>query len=276
MVEMNVVTVGALYCYPIKSCRGISLDVATVLATGLLQDRRWMLVNEQGKFITQRDIPKIALIVPALLESGLCINAPNMPTLEVRGTSTACPVKVMVWKDVCPAFDEGQDAAGWFSEFIGVPLRLVRFDDDFVRLSGRDWTADIDAPNQFSDGFPFLAIGSASLHDLNSRMAVPLPMDRFRPNLVLYGLEPYAEDNIDTLTSDALSLQAVKPCTRCKVTTVDQSTGLILSTEPFSTLMKYRRHAALRGVTFGQNMILRAGVGSMLKVGQSLQVNYRA
>jgi uncharacterized protein YcbX len=264
-----------LYIYPIKSCRGIELDNVTVLATGFTQDRRWMLVNEQGRFLTQRELPQLALIAPTLAGIGLTVHAPGMTPLVVTGTRTQA-MSVTVWKDQCRAFDEGEQAADWFTQFLGSAVRLVRFDDTQLRLSSRDWTGELPAANLFSDGFPLLVIGQASLTDLNSRLTRPLPMNRFRPNIVVTGLQAYEEDRVDEFSSGDLCLRAVKPCTRCKITTTDQATGIAQGMEPLSTLMQYRRNAQLRGVTFGQNLIICAGIGQRLHVGETLQVTYKS
>ncbi|MGD9841696.1 MAG: MOSC domain-containing protein [Steroidobacteraceae bacterium] len=273
---MNSAKICGLYIYPLKSCRGISLDTASVQATGLANDRRWMLVNDQGRFLTQRELPKMALIVPALSGQGMVIEAPGMPLLSVSGVMSDGVVDVTIWKDTCRAISEGEQAAAWFSEFLGVSTRLVRFDDTQTRLSSHDWTGEIDAANQFSDGFAMLTISEASLADLNARMDIPLPMNRFRPNLVLQGLDAYAEDGIHELVAGDLHLRVVKPSTRCKITTIDQLTGVSQGSEPLASLMKYRRNPQLRGVTFGQNLIISTGVGTSLQVGQTLQVTYQA
>ncbi len=273
---MSQVMVAGLFVYPIKSCRGISLDAATVRATGLAHDRRWMVVNEQGKFVTQREQAHMALIAPQLQGDGLTVTAPGMPALAVAGTNTDQVRTVTVWRDQCPAYDEGDVAATWLSTFLGTAVRLVRFDDAHQRLSSTEFTGDTPAYNQFSDGFAMLAISNASLSDLNSRMTLALPMNRFRPNLVLDGLPAYGEDEVHELQVGGLSLRAVKPCTRCKITTTDQDTGVAQGTEPLSTLMKYRRHPQLRGVTFGQNLIVIAGAGEQLKLGDQLAVSFRS
>lgn len=271
---MTEVTISGLFVYPIKSCAGIALEQATLTVTGLEQDRRWMLVNEKGRFVTQREQGRLALIIPTLQGAGLQVSAPDMPSLAIAGTSQDLPVTVTVWNDQCRAFDEGEAAAQWFSRFLGQAVRLVRFDDSQQRPSNRDWTGDTEAYNQFSDGFPVLAIADASLADLNSRLPAPLPMNRFRPNVVLAGLPAYGEDELYELRAEQWCLRVVKPCTRCKITTTDQTTGVSQGTEPLSTLMKYRRNPTLRGVTFGQNLIVIAG--GKLSLGQSLQVSYRS
>jgi uncharacterized protein YcbX len=268
-------TLNGLFVYPIKSCAGTALASAELAATGLRHDRRWMLVNDQGQFITQREHSQLALIKPTLQGSGVLIDAPGMSTLAVQGTSLAQPCAVNVWKDQCRAYDEGAQSSAWFSEFLGQPVRLVRFADDQQRISSREWTGDINALNQFSDGFPLLVISLASLADLNARLSTTLPMNRFRPNLVMDGLPAYGEDKVHEFVMGDVRLRIVKPCTRCKITTTDQETGIARGPEPLDTLRGYRLDKVLRGVTFGQNAIIVAGVGSSLQVGQSVQVSAR-
>jgi uncharacterized protein len=264
-----------LHVYPIKSCRGISVQTATVLATGLRHDRRWMLVNEQGRFVTQREQSKLALIEPRMLspqaqDTALEVRAPDMPLLMVSANSSGRSVRATIWNDEVAAFDEGEAASRWFSRFLDVPVRLLRFDDAQSRLSNRDWTGETVAYNRFSDGFPMLLISQASLDDLNSRMSVALPMNRFRPNIVVDDLPAYGEDELQEFGNDDLRLRAVKPCTRCKITTTDQTTGRVDTKEPLATLMQYRRNAALRGVVFGQNVIVVSGAGAQIAIGQTL------
>lgn len=274
-MSTHAAVITGLYIYPIKSCAGIALEQAQLSATGLANDRRWMLVNEQGRFVTQREQGRLALITPTLHDAGLLINAPDMPTLAVTGTLRDNPVAVTVWSDQCQAFDEGDQAAHWFSSFLGLAVRLVRFDETQRRTSSQEWTHEVRALNQFSDGFPMLLISTASLADLNSRLPEALPMNRFRPNLVVEGLPAYAEDTVHELVVDAIRLRVVKPCTRCKITTIEQTTGISQGFEPLNTLRGYRRNAALKGVTFGQNVVIVSGIGSHLQVGQALDVSLR-
>jgi len=272
---MNQPIISGLFIYPIKSCAGTTLTHAQLATTGLRNDRRWMLVNEQGGFVTQREQGRLALITPTLLGDGMHIDAPGMATLEVPGTSQLRPCSVTVWNDRCQAYDEGVMASSWFSDFLKQPVRLVRFAEDQQRISNREWTGEVQALNQFSDGFPLLVISTASLADLNSRLSTALPMNRFRPNLVIDGLPAYAEDQVHELIAGEVRLRVVKPCTRCKITTTDQTTGIAQGAEPINTLRSYRLDTALRGVTFGQNVIIVAGVGNQLQVGQSLLVTWR-
>lgn len=270
-----MITIAALNIYPVKSCAGIALTRATLTPTGLANDRRWMLVNAQGRFLTQREISKMALITPELQGSGVVLSAPGMPTLSVAGTDTRVLAEVTVWRDRAAAFDEGEVAAEWLSTFLQQAVRLVRFDPAHRRASSRDWTGEVEALNQFSDGYPILAISNASLADLNRRLTQPLPMNRFRPNIVLDGLEAYGEDRVHELQAGAVHLRVVKPCTRCKITTTEQATGIAQGPEPLATLRSYRWNAALKGVTFGQNVVIVEGYGAELSVGQELHPTFR-
>lgn len=271
---MATAVIAELNIYPVKSCAGIPLQHATLAATGLGGDRHWMLVNERRRFVTQRESPRMALIAPHPEGAGVTLSAPGMPALFVPGTATA-PAEVTVWRDRCAAFDEGDQAAEWLSSFLQQPVRLVRFDTAQRRLSNQEWTGEIQAQNEFSDGYPILAISNASLADLNGRLPQPLPMNRFRPNLVLDGLQPYDEDRIGELHAGPIRLRVVKPCTRCKVTTTDQATGVAQGPEPLNTLRGYRWNAQLKGVLFGQNVVVAAGIGAELQVGQALQIDWK-
>lgn len=264
-------SIAALHIYPVKSCAGIELQKATLSSTGFAGDRQWVLVDEKRRFITQRQVPQMALIKPSLQGQALTLAAPGMSPISIAGEDTRRPTEVTVWGDQCAGFDEGLDAAEYLSAFLRRQVRLVRFDASRRRLSNRDWTGDIEAANQFSDGFPLLAISNASLADLNSRLQRPLPMNRFRPNIVLDGLDAYGEDAVGEFHANDIRLRVVKPCTRCKITTTDQASGAADGIEPLQTLRTYRWDEPLKGVMFGQNLIIVAGVGSELSVGQTLQ-----
>jgi len=180
--------------------------------------------------------------------------------------------EVLIWRDRCPAWDEGEVAARWLSEFLARDVRLVRFDPAHRRLSDPHWTGDTSALTRFSDGYALLAISRASLADLNARLPAPLPVERFRPNLVLDGLPPYGEDGLrDLWLGERVRLRVVKPCARCIITTTNQQTGLVEGEEPLRTLKTYRWDEALHGVTFGQNVIVVAGAGESLSRGVRLR-----
>jgi uncharacterized protein len=269
-------TIKALNVYPVKSCRGIPLQEAHITETGFSFDREWLIVGENFRFITQREEPRLALIETALDGNYLHLHAPGMQReLAVKLDADGPRVEVVCWRDLCAGFDSGEHAANWLSEYLGAKRRLVRFDRSRKRISNTEWTGGREALNQFSDGFPWLVISQASLDDLNSRLPSPLPMNRFRPNIVIEGVQPHAEDRIEELVSEKVRLRLVKPCTRCAITTTDQATGERNSNQPLRTLKQYRFSSELKGVMFGQNAILAAGLGERLRVGMGFEAVWR-
>lgn len=269
------ITLASLHVYPVKSCRGIEIAQSELTATGLRHDREWMIVTPTGRCITQREEPRLALIDTWLDDEGLQLGLPDCKDLFVPFNKRGEAMTVTIWNDRCGAFDMGNEAAALLEEFLGKPYRLVRFNPAGKRPSDHAWTGATIALNFFSDGFPLLAIGSASLADLNTRLTQPLPTNRFRPNLVLEGLEPYAEDRLHEIASDDVRLRMVKPCTRCRITTIDQKTGAADGVEPLNVLRAYRFSHDLKGVLFGQNVIPVSGIGSTLGVGQTFEPFWR-
>lgn len=265
----------ALNIYPVKSCRGIALTQARLTETGFDHDREWLVTTPEGRFLTQRERPLLAQIETALSGDQLVLRKPRGADLTLPLNMTGREIEVTCWRDRCAAFDAGEEAAAWLSEHLGQPSRLVRFDQRRRRSSAEEWTQGVEAFNQFSDGFPWLLISQASLDELNTRLKQPLPMNRFRPNIVVDGLAPFGEDEVHEFVAGNVRLRAVKPCTRCAITTTDQITGERLTEEPLKTLKEFRFDRALRGVTFGQNMVLSSGLGSELKVGQRLDVTWK-
>jgi hypothetical protein len=266
-----VISLAALHLYPVKSCRGVPAAEATVTAAGLEHDREWMIVTPEGRFLTQREEPRLALVATAVDAAALTLSSAGAGSIRVPLEQHGDAREVTVWRDRCVGLDQGEDAARWLTDLLGRAVRLVRFAAGQRRLSDPVWTGGLEAQNRFSDGFALLATSLASLADLNSRLPRPLPMDRFRPNLVLDGLPPYGEDALADLVAGTLRLRRVKPCTRCRITTTDQGTGVVDGEEPLRTLKMYRWDPALRGVTFGQNLIVVAGAGARLRVGDTLQ-----
>jgi uncharacterized protein len=238
--------------YPIKSCRGIALSEWETDTFGLRFDRRWMVVDETGTFITQRTHPRMALVAVRVGDDVLQIDAPGMPTLETPLRPAAAVVtQVVVWNFAGPSTWLGEAAAIWFTEFLGTACSLVHMGDDVVREANPVFAPEATRVS-FADGYPLLLISEESLADLNSRLSQPLPMNRFRPNLVVAGAEPYAEDGWGKLEIGGMPLQVVKPCFRCAITTTDQVTTE-RGREPLRTLATYRR---LNGeVMFGQNVV---------------------
>lgn len=267
--------IASLHYYPVKSARGIELDRALLSASGFAEDRQWMVVSNTGRFLTQRELPRLALLRPWLSHAELVLKAPAMPEICVPLARTLERRCVTVWNDSCPAFDEGDTVAAWLQSLLNRECRLVRFDNTHRRLSSRTWTGATEAENRFSDGFPILVLSSASLADLNSRLDEPLPMNRFRPNIVLDGLQPYDEDRIDEFTAGEVTLRLVKACTRCAITATNQDNGQLEGDQPLRALRGYRYDAALRGVAFGQNAIIISGFGSTLARGQSIALRWK-
>ena len=204
----SMAQITALNVYPVKSCRGVPLDSARITATGFEHDREWMIVKPDGRFITQREEPRLALIETALTGDGLQLRAAGQDALLVPFAAAEAQVEVTIWRDQCAAFDVGAAAAEWLSAFLHQPLRLVRFDARRQRRSDTQWTRGAEALNQFSDAFPWLLISQASLDDLNSRLPTPLPMNRFRPNIVIDGVAPYAEDTAAEIVMGRVILQS--------------------------------------------------------------------
>lgn len=276
-------TISRLFVYPVKSCAGVALDHATLTQTGLEFDRAWMVVDAQGQFVTQRELPRMALIQPELQTFDMVLRAPGMLDQRVQLDKIEHPVQVTVWKDTVPAFDMGDALAQWFSDFLGQPLRLVRFHPEHRRLSSAQWTGETEGLNQFSDGFAVLVISVASLAELNQRLAAageaPVTMERFRPNIVLAGIEAHDEDRLDelliTTAQGEARLRMVKPCPRCPIPNIDPATALSTPTVG-DMLQTYCQTAVVGGaVAFGMNAIVLAGVDSELRVGQSASADYK-
>ena len=261
----------ALNIYPVKSCRGIALDRAQLTSTGFKHDRNWLVVNENNRFQTQRELPRLSLIKTQFEGSNLKLSAHGMPDLIVSPAADGERVSVMVWNDQCSGIDSGANAAEWLSGFLNKAVRLLCFDATSTRPCSPEWVGDAPAQSMFADEFPLLVLSEASLENLNHRLTAPLPMNRFRPNIVLSGLKAHDEDRIRELYGRNVRLRLVKPCTRCSITTTDQATGRV-GEEPLRTLKSYRWDTKMRGITFGQNAIIIKGINDELRVGQELEI----
>lgn len=271
-----------LFVHPVKSCAGVAVREALLTEAGLDLDRAWMLVDEAGEFVTQRELPQLARVVPRLGVSDVVLRAPGMLALHLAADAVEAPARVRIWDDEVDAWDMGDLAAQWFSDVTGQRLRLVRFDPEVRRLSSLRWTGGVEAPNLFSDGFPLLVTSSASLAGLNERLAAaghaPVDLRRFRPNLVLGGVEPHDEDRLAELRirtdTGTVRLALVKPCARCPIPDVDPDSGA-RGTSVGDTLRGYRADARLDGaLTFGMNAIVLEGAGQVLRVGQPVAADW--
>ncbi|MBI5720061.1 MAG: MOSC N-terminal beta barrel domain-containing protein [Burkholderiales bacterium] len=275
--------IAGLHVHPIKSLAGVSPHEALLIETGLEFDRAWMVVDEQGEMRTQRELPRMALVRPQFRADDLVLRAPGMLALHLRLDAVEAATRARVWDDEVKAYDMGALAAQWMSDFLGERLRLVRFDPEHKRLSDKKWTGDVEAENAFSDGYPLLVAGTASLADLNARLAArgapAVGIERFRPNLVLEGLAAFEEDHVDELAIDTdegpVRLRLVKPCVRCTIPDVDPATAE-RGTAVGDTLASFRADARMGGgLTFGMNAVVLGGIEKVLRVGQAVRASIR-
>ncbi|HRL36510.1 MAG TPA: MOSC N-terminal beta barrel domain-containing protein [Ottowia beijingensis] len=277
-------TVSGLFVHPVKSCAGVALREARLMDTGLDLDRAWMVVDAEGRFVTQREQPRMALVRPQIKVLEVVLRAPGMLALHLGINEVEKPARVQVWGDEVDAWDMGDVAGQWFSDFLGQPgLRLVRFDPEVTRLASKQWTGEVDAPIEFADGFPLLVVGEASLAELNQRLAAAghaaVGIERFRPNIVLAGLQAHDEDRLHELriatAEGEVVLRLVKPCPRCPIPNVDPATGET-SPEVLAALSSYRANALLGGaITFGLNCVIVQGAGATLRVGDAVAADWR-
>jgi uncharacterized protein YcbX len=274
-----------LILYPVKSCAGMSVREATLTSAGLsvdaVYDREWMVIDAAGQFLTQREYPRMALITPRLKGDTLELRAPGMLRLEIAlglpDPDHERTREVTVWDDRVLAYDCDELTATWFSKALGVACRLVRFHAGATRFASAKWTGALAAPTLFSDGFPILLAGSASLADLNQKLLAAgraaLPMNRFRPNLVIDGIDAFEEDYADTFVLGEAHLKPVKPCPRCPMPSVDQASG-VPGPDPLDILRTYRSKPAMDdAICFGMNSILTQGDGERVFVGQVVTMN---
>ena len=267
------VSVTGLFVYPVKSMRGIARARVPLTATGLEWDRQWMIVNGRGVFLSQRTHPQLARIVPEVTARALVLDAPGLPPLTVALDADGARTAVSVWHDACVGIDQGREAGEWLSSAVGEPVQLIRVAPDMGRVANPKFAGATPAPLGFPDGYPLLVCNEASLEDLNERMPARIPMQRFRPNIVLRGLPAWAEDHVETLSLGRVTLRLVKPCTRCAIPSIDQESGE-RSTDPLPTLRRFRFSRQLRGVMFGENAVIEAGTGEELERGAAVAVSY--
>lgn len=260
--------VTSLIFYPIKACRGVQVDSSHVERMGLEHDRRMMVVTEDGRFLTQRECPRLAWVAPHLDNEMLTLSARGFDSIRLPVVTTGTPWPVSIWKSMgVQAIDQGEEAAAWFSDWLGRPVRLVHLAEGYLRRINEQYAVSPDDHTGFADGYPILLASQDSLDDLNARLESSVPMNRFRPNLVVSGAGAFAEDDWKRICIGDVELAVVKPCARCVVTTIDKDT-LEQAKEPLRTLAAYRRHAL--GAIFGQNVIpLNQG---RVKVGMRVDV----
>lgn len=259
-----------LNIYPLKGGAGIAVERFDLDRFGPENDRRWMVVDTDGALVTQRENVALCRVAAAPAPERLTLKAPGQLELEVPRDDQAPRRTVRVWNDQVDAVDAGDPAAQWLSDFLGQAVRLAYFPSWATRRTDKDYDP-IGSDVGFADGYPILVIGQASLDDLNQRLATPLPMNRFRPNVVVSGTTPYEEDTWRRFSSGPVAFDAVKPCARCVMTTTDQDTGE-RAPEPLRTLATFRKQGS--AVMFGMNVVHR-GPGT-LRVDDTLTVETRA
>ncbi|KAF8025432.1 hypothetical protein BT93_F2306 [Corymbia citriodora subsp. variegata] len=293
-MEKTKARVTSILVYPVKSCRGISVPQAPLTPTGFRWDRQWLIVNSKGRAYTQRVEPKLALVTVKLPDAAfsegwlptansfMVLKAPGMNELKISlSTPHEVTDGVSVWEWSGSAWDEGHEAANWFSNYLGKPSRLVRFN-----AASETRPVDPQYANghkvMFADGYPFLLLSQGSLDALNNLLKEPVPVNRFRPNILVDGCEPFSEDLWTEIKINKLAFQGVKLCSRCKVPTIDQETA-VAKPEINETLSKFRSDKVLRPtgkvqgkVFMGQNMVLKDflkdGKGKVIKVGDPVNV----
>ncbi|KJV07334.1 MOSC domain-containing protein [Methylocucumis oryzae] len=249
---MSTVYLSQMTLYPIKSLAGVNVSQWPVIATGFKYDRKWMLIDAQGRFMSQRNSPRMALIHVELSEHALQISAPMQGTLTLPLTQhSERRVDCTIWQDQCRACLVSDEADRWFSEFLQQPCRLVYQANDDIRHVDQNY-AQLSDQTAFSDGFPFLLISESSLALLNAQMGLNLPMARFRPNLVVSGCEAYAEDGWRAIRINNLDFRLPKPCSRCAIPSLNPETGEY-GKEPLATLSRTRKWQ--NKVYFGQNVL---------------------
>ena len=265
--------VSSLNRYPVKSCRGESVGEAVVEPWGLRGDRRWMITDPEGIFVTARALPRLVLVRPVVDDEGLTLHAPGAAPLRVPVPTVEALTDVVVWRSRVKATFAGDGAANWLSAFLGTEVRLVHLDDPTRRPVDPEFGTAADRVS-FADGYPLLLTAEASLAALNGWIAEgrnaaegPVSMVRFRPNVVVSGSAPWAEDDWSLLRVGEARFRAVKPCGRCVLTTVDAETG-VKGREPLATLATHRRRGSM--IVFGTNLIPDSP-GAVLRVGDEVE-----
>ena len=263
-----------IYIYPIKSLGGIRLEKANITTRGLENDRRFMLVDESGRFLSQREHPQLALFQTEIEGNFLLIknkksgNSLKIDTQYSITQSFNHSIIVKIWDDITKAIEVSNEASDWFTQALGIPTRLVFMPEESHRKTEAPYSLTGEEITSFSDGYPILIIGQSSLDDLNNRLENPVSINRFRPNFVFTDGEPFEEDAWHEFTIGNIRFFGVKPCSRCIMTTIDQETGEKKGKEPLLTLNKYRK--AGNKILFGQNVLIsqlgKVKVGDLIEV----------
>lgn len=259
--------------YPIKSLGGISVNEAKIERRGLEFDRRWMLIDTNNKFLTQREFPKMATINVEILENALqvsCNDEKLRVPFEIEKKQTE---KVAIWQSKCIAEIYDKSVNDWFSDILQTDCRLAQMPEETRRKVSFYYAVQKDDHVSFADAYPFLLIGESSLENLNEKLEKPLPMNRFRPNFVVSDSEAFAEDSWKKIKIGASIFHVVKPCARCVITTIEQKTGEKQGVEPLKTLASFRipKRSIKKKILFGQNLIVE-NAGEIIKIGDKIEI----
>jgi uncharacterized protein YcbX len=278
---MSTAKITGIYIYPVKSMKGIALERAKVSGKGLEYDRRWMIVRSNGRFVTQRDMPQLSQVITSLDKKGLVLSRPGHGSISIPyELHNGEQIRTKVWNDICETVDQGESISNWLTQALGSkePLRLVRLRPGFRRELSKSALMSDETTTYFADGAPMLLANEASLERLNSVLESDsqqtVPMNRFRPNIVVKGLEAFAEHKLDTLSAENYQLKLCFPCQRCVVTTINQDTAEQDGKgQPFKTLQTINpmpgNHKA---PAFGENAILTHGENECITVGDNLSI----
>jgi len=265
--------IAELFVYPIKSCAGVSMKEVSIVPTGFEFDRNWMVIDDSGTFVTQREHPKLALVKPEFANGGLVLNAPGMEPLHVSANGTGAPVSISLFGETLPALGTTPDADAWFSKYLGGSFRLAKTDPATLRKGGVQYPERDAAPTSFVDNYGVLVISEASLAALNKKLSESVPINRFRPNIVVSDVDEHDEDYFTNARCGEIALRFINPCYRCSMTSIDQKIGAP-GLEVLPVLSTYRYDDAVKGVKFGNYAAVSGGVGSYLRAGSDLDVEW--
>jgi MOSC domain-containing protein len=261
-----------LFVYPVKSCAGVRMNEVSIVPTGFAFDRNWMVVDADGNFVTQREQSTLALVKPQL-NGGITLTAPDMEPLHVAADAAGEPVTITLFGETHGAMATTPEADAWFSKYLGGKFRLVKCDPAKLRKGGVQYPQRDDAPTSFVDNYGVLVISQASHAALNQKLPHEVPMNRFRPNIVVGGVEEHDEDYFTNARCGDVALRFVNPCYRCSLTSIDQQSAMP-GLDVLPTLSTYRYDESVKGVKFGAYAAISAGIGSALRIDSDLDVDW--
>jgi uncharacterized protein len=265
--------IAELFVYPVKSCASVRVEAVTIVPTGFEFDRNWMVIDGSGTFVTQREHPKLALVTPQFANGGLILNAPGMEPLHVSANGSGEPLSISLFGETHQALATSAAADAWFSKYLGGPFRLAKCDPATLRKGGVQYPERDAAPTSFADNYGILVISEASHAALNQKLPEGVPMNRFRPNIVVSGVDEHDEDYFTNARCGDVALRFVNPCYRCSMTSIDQKIGAP-GLEVLPVLTTYRYDDAAKGVKFGNYAAVSGGVGARLCVDSDLDVDW--